>query len=438
LNGNPQYREALPSWGGGAMTTYFDPGKYNAPELWGKVRAMDTITLDVMLVVMALICDPRNKAKAPNLGWVTLHPEQVMNLKAFQRRGHDKRVMAQRTLEAMKTLSELNTDIVRVPYKWNRERTKVIDWVTERGCKIFHIGSVAYREQGELFEHPDEYPEDKEVVAIHIFAGRWAHYWLNEVKDGQHYDWMSVASQALLQLGETPVERAAKRFGALLLTMPGATGPFLRTQEDTHAGVLEAIGELCKDEYRGKVTGGDRKGQDWGRRMEKRLYGGEDDNGTYRPGVFDVLVEIGLLESYEKPVDALTDEANRRRGWVDDWLARKVRWTASAAAANIQAAERKTAQQDATGKLSGTSKPRRRNRGTGKPKKGLTHAQYLDNETITALYVAYRERNWTQATLAQHVKCARSTLSNILRRREAPGAELATRIRAFLDSPLNP
>jgi DNA-binding XRE family transcriptional regulator len=292
---------------------------------------------------------------------------------------------------------------------------------------------VVYAEQGDLFEHRGGYPEEeKEIIAINIFAGQWAHYWLNTVKDGQHYEWTSLATQVLLQLGDNRTEQAAKRFGALLLTMPGATGVFKTTQEDTHAGVLDAIGELLKDEYRGMVEGESQKGQDWGRRMEQLLYGGEDSHGNYQQGMFPLLVALGLLDSFEKPVAEL-DAGDKGRGWVDRWLALSVRWTSSAAAARMKAAELETAQKAVIEQR--VTKPKRP-RGTGKTKKALAVAQYFDQTTINAIYAAYRGRNWTQMTFAKELGIARSTLSNVLNRREAPSPELAAKIRAILDSPI--
>lgn len=60
----------------------------------------------------------------------------------------------------------------------------------------------------------------------------------------------------------------------------------------------------------------------------------------------------------------------------------------------------------------------------------------LDAADVAAIYEAYKERNWTQQTLARELKIARPTLSNVLNRREAPSAELAKRIRVFLEKPI--
>ena len=86
--------------------------------------------------------------------------------------------------------------------------------------------------------------------------------------------------------------------------------------------------------------------------------------------------------------------------------------------------------------IPGVPERKRRIRGLGKTKKPLARGQYLDAASVAAIYEAYKERNWTQQTLARELKIARPTLSNVLNRREAPSAELAKRIRAFLEKPI--
>ena len=66
------------------ITVYLEPEGYNAAELWAKVHNLDALTLDVYLAILAFICDPRNKATYPHVGWFTVNPQQIADLKAFR------------------------------------------------------------------------------------------------------------------------------------------------------------------------------------------------------------------------------------------------------------------------------------------------------------------------------------------------------------------
>lgn len=420
VNQTPQYHEEKASWFGGTMTTYLEFSKYGAPELWARVKTMDAITLDVYLTVCALLCDSKAKAYP---GSVTLHPGQVMELKAFQRRGADRRIMERRILDAARTLSGLRTDIVNVPvaYSGKGAARKPDKRVTIRGCALFHLDGVVYLEQGELFtDRPKEYPEDdpdagKEIVAIHLLAGQWARQWMNANGEKGTVNWTSAASRALLEFGESKTEQAAKRFGALLLTMPGGTDPFKRTQTMTHAEVLEAIGELPEE-----------RGWDWGRRAEQMLYGAEDAEGRWKLGMFDLLKDAGLLANYEK---AVLDRADRGRGWVDRWLQMTVSWTATEAAKQIEAATLDKAKAEI-----GQGKPRRRSRVAKKPRKPLVKTQRLDAVTAAAIRDKCARLNWSRDMAAKHFGVAGGTLSNVLTMRYAPGPGWAHKLQDFLDN----
>ena len=419
INEFPQFQEAKPSWYGGSMTTYLEFSKQSAAALWERVRTMDTITLDVYLVVCALLCDASQKRRADS---VTLQPEMVMDLKRFQRRGHDRRVMERRILDAARTLSGLRTDIVNVPvtYSGKGASRKPSQRVTIRGCALFHLDGVVYLEQGELFtDKQEEYPDDdKEILAIHIIAGQWARQWMNANAEKGTVNWTSKANRALLEFGEPRAEQAAKRFGALLLTMPGGTDPFKREQSMTHAQVLEAIGEMPDEETLQK-----QRRKNWGRRVEQLLYGAKDEHERWTPGLFDLLKDAGILANYEKPVEI--GEGERGRGWVERWLEQKVSWTTTEAAKQID--------QAALDKAKTEPKLRRRNRATKAPRKPLTKAQRLDAQTAANIRAKVGRLNWTRDMAAQHFGVSGTTLSNVLTLRYAPGPGWAHKLQDFLD-----
>ena len=396
------------------MTVYLDPQGYNAAELWAKVHSMDALTLDVYLAILAFICDPRNKATYPHVGWFTVNPQQIVDMKAFRRYGNDRRVLIGKIIEAIHTISDLRTDFrIHWPGTGKKEQNRM---AVESGCRLIHIGGVTYLDQGELFEHPEQFPkEDKNIVGISLFIGKWGNYWL---QDGETYYWVAAATRLLLELGCSKGDEFAKKIGGLLLTVEGGTRSRNKTLEFTIAELLERIGELLAEEYRGKLVNGKQDGQNWANRTAEYLQAG-----------LSTLLQIGMLASYNFSSD-YPSPGDRGAAWSERWLSARVYLTTPEAAAKLKLLPQ------AAPATPGVPERKRRIRGLGKTKKPLARGQYLDAATVAAIYEAYKERNWTQQTLARELKIARPTLSNVLTRREAPSAELAKRIRAFLEEPI--
>ena len=396
------------------MTVYLDPQGYNAAELWAKVHNMDALTLDVYLAILAFICDPRNKATYPHVGWFTVNPQQIVDMKAFRRYGNDRRVLIGKIIEAIHTISDLRTDFrIHWPGTGKKEQNRM---AVESGCRLIHIGGVTYLDQGELFEHPEQFPkEDKNIVGISLFIGKWGNYWL---QDGETYYWVAAATRLLLELGCSKGDEFAKKIGGLLLTVEGGTRSRNKTLEFTIAELLERIGELLAEEFRGKLVNGKQDGKNWASRTAEYLQAG-----------LSTLLQIGMLASYNFSSD-YPSPGDRGAAWSERWLSARVYLTTPEAAAKLKLLPQ------AAPATPGVPERKRRIRGLGKTKKPLARGQYLDAATVAAIYEAYKERNWTQQTLARELKIARPTLSNVLNRREAPSAELAKRIRAFLEKPI--
>ena len=396
------------------MTFYLEPEGYNAAELWAKVHNLDALPLDVYLAILAFICDPRNKATYPHVGWFTVNPQQIADMKAFRRYGNDRRVLIGKIVEAIHTISDLRTNFrIHWPGTGKKEQNRM---ATESGCRLIHIGGVTYLDQGELFEYPEQFPkEDKNIVGISLFIGKWGNYWL---QDGETYYWVAAATRLLLELGCSKGDEFAKKIGALLLTVEGGTRSRNKTLEFTIAGLLERIGELLAEEFRGKLVNGRQEGQNWASRTAEYLQAG-----------LTSLLQMGMLASYNFSSDYPTP-GDRGAAWSERWLSAKVYLTTPEAAAKLKMLPQ------AAPAFPGVPERKRRVRGLGKTKKPLVRGQYIDTATVAAIYEAYRERNWTQQTLARELKIARPTLSNVLNRREAPSAELAKRIRAFLEKPI--
>ena len=396
-----------------SIQVYLEPESYNAAELWAKVNNLDSLTLDVYLAILVLVCDPRNRAASPHFGWFTVNPAQIADMKAFRRYGNDRRVLIGKIVEAIHTISDLRTDfVIPWPGHGKKDQKRI---ARETGCRLIHVGGVTYIEQGELFEHPNEFPKDKQVAAVKIFIGLWGNYWL---RDGDRYYWVAVATRKLMELDYNPTNMGdifAKKIGMLLLTVDGGTDSRNKTLEFTIEKLLQEIQELPEAEYRGKRTNDRREGQNWANRTAEYLQAG-----------LTTLLQIGMLASYNVSSD-YPSPGDRGATWSERWLSAKVYLTTPEAAALMPQLPPQA--------IPDVPERKRRVRGLGKTKKPLARGQYLDATTVAAIYETYKERNWTQQSLAWELKIARPTLSNVLNRREAPSAELAKRIRAFLDSP---
>lgn len=200
-----------------------------------------------------------------------------------------------------------------------------------------------------------------------------------------------------------------------MLTVDGGTDSRNKTLEFTVEKLLQEIQELPEAEYRGKRVNDRQYGEHWASRTAEYLQAG-----------LTTLLQMGLLASYNFGSDYPTP-GDRGAAWSERWLSARVYLTTPEAAALMPQLPPQA--------IPGVPERKRRVRGLGKTKKPLVRGQYLDAVTVAAIYEAYKERNWTQQTLARELKIARPTLSNVLNKREPPSAELAKRIRAFLDSP---
>ena len=401
-DGKPQFINEKPSWHGGSLKAYIEPKNYNAHELWEKIEKLDALALDVFLVILAHICDKRNQAAYPKLGWFTIHPEQILKFKSFKRYGDDKRKIISDIIDKILLLSELMTDIKNIPYPTKEDPNRKVN-VT--GCKIFHIGSIITL-------------ENNQTLAFKAFAGEWVNYWL---QDGGKYYWVSDATRELLELGKSKNEEFAKKIGILLLTIPGGTHCRNKPVTYTIEKILETIGELNQEKFRGKRDSEERSGEHWAARTDRALFGYEDGVDKYHPGAFEILKSINILESFSKD-SCYPVPSDRGRGWQDRWLASKITLTTPSASKSVESSDAALINNKKTKKKRFNNK-----KITGK---------IFDTETINSIYEAYKSRNLSQQTFADELKISRSTLSNILNKRESPSMELAKRINSFISKPL--
>ena len=402
IDGQPQLLKQAAPWRGGSMVAKFDPVEQqavNAAELWARVEGLNPLTADVALAILGTLGDPRQgeKPKFPMLEPVVITTERILQYKGIQKWGSDRRVLQQRIAAEFKTLQDLTVEVRSIPFGKEKKGKELL--VSIPRCKLFDVAEV-YEDQYCLNGLVDKIP-----IGWAIRAGMWANYWFNS--HGRM--WLSGMSRVLLELDHRTVRGAdvvAKKIGLLLLAVPGGTAhwnaPITRGVER----LLADIGELPEPDHRGK---------DWANRTRERL-----------DTALAMLKECGALMEY-RPSDDYPDPGDRGKGWVERWLSASITLTAP----EFVTLESDKEQQQA---VIPPSWQRKRPR-LGKPRKALEPGQSLDETTVNRIRQTAAARNLLLKALAEQLGVARSTLSNVLARREAPSAALAAKIRAFLDSP---
>lgn len=427
VNQHPKFARTRITHKGGEATVYFDPKNYSALELWGKVYSIDDLVLETYTVILALMSDARNACPPGYVKEFFINPSQILNLKGFRRWGDDRRVVLGRFIDAVKLLAEWTTDYSGFPLPPDKKGRP--QFAEKRGCKIFHVlSSWHYGEQGELFEKENG-ELDHAPVSIHCVSGAWLADWMN--KDGGYF-WVQSMSRKLLEIpGANEAERYAKKIGMLLLGFVAGTDHINMEIRLTIQEILDEIVAMPTDEYRGLGGREGRKGQDWVRRTDKALFGYEDDNDTYHPGAFDVLVDYGALVRYRKGDDdnPYPDPGTRQAGWQERWLAVPVFMLTPEAAEKLAIDALPIVETPAL-----PDKTARKRRGMGKPVKKLTKEQYLDTATAERFRAGIALEFPNQTKAAKYFGCTQSGLSRVLNRQRAPGVELAGKIKTFLDS----
>lgn len=389
FSGDPQFLKQLPTWHGGSMMGFFEAQARNAAELWAKVEAVDMLYADVYLGILGAMGDPRNKAHFPLLTPVIINSEQLLEYANIRRHGHNRDLLKVRIAEdVIPFLKDLTVEIRGIPYG---NRT-----VSIPHCKVFDIVEV----YEDLLPFPGE-PKRK-AVGWAIRAGMWANFWFQE---GGRY-WVSAMSRLLLTLDHRQNRRPemlAKKIGLLLLTVEGGTDSRNYALTKTIRDLLGVIGELPNEGHRG---------ENWANRLEAALR-----------EALNTLLEHHLLESV-KFSDKYPDSGDRGRGWVERWLDAEITLTTPEAAMKLN------------DRPAGFKGRQRRNRGTGKPRKPLLPGRYLTETEVAAIRRKCAEQNRYMKDLAREMGVAAPTLSNALRRREAPSDALLTKLKAFLNSPV--
>lgn len=289
---------------GGQIVIYPDPAAVIARQngsgiesQWAFVEDFSPLTVDVLLAILAQICEPGqgNKSKFPLLAPVPITAGAIMRYKGLRRWGSEGAELRQRIDEEILRLQGLRFDVHQFPAwdpglnRWNAKGVSVV------GDRLFDIvDSRTYQTGGKTRAR-------SEIVWL-TRVGHWSQWWMN----AQAKVWLGAVPQRILEFDHRRNRGSsllAKKIGLNTMVLWGAVRS--RGSMDRRiAHLLEDIGEL-------PVL--DARDSHWAGRVRDRF-----DEALLQ------LHEDGLFGKVEWPAGHEPGETDRVKGWVDAWLASKI------------------------------------------------------------------------------------------------------------------
>ena len=354
---------------GGEIHVRIEPeerGAGSLEEQWGFVEGLTPLTADVLLAVLAQLCEPSlgSTSKYPILAPVPITANAILKYKDISCWGKERTRLRANVVEEMDRLRRLRLDVHEYPAwdptsrRWNSRGVSVV------GDKIFDVVKAGARHRG---QEPDAALSD--VVWL-TRIGHWGQWWLN----AQAKVWLGPAPLALLRFDHRSNRRAdvlAKKIGMNTIVLWGVARP-LKFLERRIDHLLQDIGELPVP---------DQRGPHWAGRTRDRF-----DEALLK------LQLTGTVAAIEWPDGPAPGRVDRAKGWVARWLSSKMTISLSAAS-SID--ERTAVRRDA----------QRRHRANRKPK--------VDELEIESLRSLRSTRGISQLELARELGISASYLSQI-------------------------
>lgn len=267
-------------------------------EQWAYVRSLSPLTVDVLMMILAQLCDPsqRGRAMYPTLSPVKVTVNRLLGYKRYSRWGLERAQFRASFADEIGRLQKLRFDVREYP-GWDAS----IDRWNARGLDYF--GDCIFEVGNAREKYCSERQDCLLEAAWLIRAGHWAEWWLNT----RGTVWTSSVPNLLLTLDHRRnrgIELLAKKIGFHMLLLWGAVRSrytFVRRVDH----LLEDIGELVIPAQRDSH---------WAGRLRDRL-----DEALLR------LQEIGLFAEVSWPDGWGPGDLDRGKGWVDHWLASNVR-----------------------------------------------------------------------------------------------------------------
>lgn len=314
LHGGPNARSLLGGWTiddlgrlvfrhlgkrGGEIVIYpqLDGGKASIEEQWTFVKSLSTLTVDVLFITLAQLCEPGllHKTSYPYSQTVAMSSRAIMKYKNMVRWGADGHAFQDKIAGEIQSLRQLRFDIIDFPAwdagirKWNTYGISIT------GDRIIDIAQSVHMSS-------DDKDQSASQHYWHVRFGQWGTSWVNR----QGKIWLGPLPHQMIDLDHRQSRGSqvlAKKLGIATVLLWGA----LRNHDhiDRRIGaLLESIGELPDAASRSTH---------WAGRMFDRF----TDASL-------LLREQDLLKIRYENGDYLPDELGRPKGWSKDWLHSKV------------------------------------------------------------------------------------------------------------------
>lgn len=377
---------------GGQIVIYPDPAavvaSHNGNDLdrqWSFIEEFSALTVDVLLAVLAQICEPSlgNKTKYPLLTSVPITAGAVLRYKGLRRWGSEGACLRQRVDKEILRLQGLRFDVHQFPAwdpnlnRWNAKGVSVI------GDRLFDIvDSQTYQSGGATRSR-------SEIVWL-TRLGHWSQWWMNS----QAKVWQGAIPQRILEFDHRRNRGSsvmAKKISLNTMVLWGAVRS--RGSMDRRVDhLLEDIGELPLP---------DARDSHWGGRVRDRF-----DEAVLQ------LHEDGVFGHVEWPEGHDPGAAHRVKGWLEAWLSSKVMFTRPGAFGENALALRR--------------KKRRRNARTAKQPIELRRGSVIRSMRM--------ERNISQAQLAGELGISAAYLSQVENEKRAVSKFLLSRIAEWAEA----
>jgi hypothetical protein len=360
------------------------------------VSSMGVLTLDVMTVCLAVTAFVHSRGARS----VVITPQDILEYKAIRRQGRDLAELEQRVVQAMETLRVLKFNASHLRYMDRKGKYK---FVTFRGASLLIITKYTETEgdlsSGQHYEY---------TRAWTVMLGPWVDYFVTK-KGTLWVSYFALETLLLDHRASRPGDCLAKAILYRLLTFPGSTNHINGPCKLSVADLLQDIGEL-------PVPGA--RDRNWGSRTREAL---EAATAT--------LEEVGLVASVEWLDEIGPEDVTRTKGWVDRWLAARIRITGLEARKNMQAAHEKRLSAPPTKSKPAAPPPQ--------PKAGNCPETDVRHRTVTdvnapAIWRKLDALYWPQSRLAKYLGRSPTYLSYVMNGRRKASLDMAQRLRDFL------
>ncbi len=368
------------------------------------LERLGPFTLDVSLAFTAALCDPRNKVY-PLQGAVLVTTKKILEYKKFQRRGERREDMERKVEQAVKDLQRLRID-------FNQVKIDKREAITIPQARLFDIQEVI-REQQEI---------NGEWTVIEkgwwVRAGIWEQFFLTP-NERLWFSYVAIESLQLSHSDNRPADQIAKLLWIELFISPGGTWHTDGPKERQIGPLLEKIGVLLQPEYRGK---------DWYWKLRANFEAAATQLITK-----GAIVEWYYLPGCPLPLDQTPDTAEL-------WLTSTVVFVDPAAVAE-QRRKRLPATAQKRAELEDQARALREARKTKGRKTRNPKAEPTPAPEPTELITAAAWKQWRnemgiqQAEAARRLGVDQSYISLIERGKRLISPELATKLKAMMDSP---